>query len=43
VKPFGKHRKNDRNDAEAISEAVSRPSMRTVPAKTVDAQAATIS
>jgi transposase len=42
VKPFVKRSKNDRNDAEAISEAASRPSMRTVPVKTVDAQAATI-
>ncbi len=42
VKPFVKRRKNDRNDAEAISEAASRPSMRTVPVKTIDEQAATI-
>jgi len=42
VKPFVKRSKNDRNDAEAISEAASRPSMRTVPVKTIDAQAATI-
>jgi len=42
VKPFVKRNKNDRNDAEAISEAASRPSMRTVPMKTVDEQAATI-
>ena len=42
VKPFVKRNKNDRNDAEAISEAASRPSMRTVPVKTVDEQAATI-
>ena len=28
VKPFVKRSKNDRNDAEAISEAASRPSMR---------------
>ena len=42
VKPFVKRSKNDRNDAEAISEAASRPSMRTVPVKTVDEQAATI-
>jgi transposase len=42
VKPFVKRGKNDRNDAEAISEAASRPSMRTVPVKTEDEQAATI-
>ncbi len=42
VKPFVKRSKNDRNDAEAISEAASRPNMRTVPVKTVDEQAATI-
>ena len=42
VKPFVKRNKNDRNDAEAISEAASRPSMRTVPVKAVDEQAATI-
>ena len=42
VKPFVKRGKNDRNDAEAISEAAARPNMRTVPVKTVDEQAATI-
>ena len=42
VKPFVKRSKNDRNDAEAISEAASRPSMRTVSAKSVDEQAAII-
>jgi transposase len=42
VKPFVKRSKNDRNDAEAISEAASRPSMRTVSVKSVDEQAATI-
>ena len=36
VKPFVKRAKNDRNDAEAISEAASRPSMRFVPIKTID-------
>ena len=41
VKPFVKRSKNDRNDAEAISEAASRPSMRPV-VKSVDEQAATI-
>jgi transposase len=39
VKPFVKRAKNDRNDAEAISEAASRPSMRSVVVKTVDQQA----
>jgi transposase len=39
VKPFVKRAKNDRNDAEAISEAASRPSMRSVAVKTVDQQA----
>jgi transposase len=42
VKPFVKRSKNDRNDAEAISEAASRPSMRTVSVKSVDEQAVTI-
>ena len=39
VKPFVKRAKNDRNDAEAISEAASRPAMRSVVVKTVDQQA----
>ena len=39
VKPFVKRAKNDRNDAEAISEAASRPTMRSVVVKTVDQQA----
>jgi transposase len=39
VKPFVKRAKNDRNDAEAISEAASRPSMRSVAVKTVEQQA----
>jgi len=39
VKPFVKRSKNDRNDAEAISEAASRPGMRSVMVKTVDQQA----
>jgi transposase len=39
VKPFVKRAKNDRNDAEAINEAASRPSMRSVVVKTVDQQA----
>jgi transposase len=39
VKPSVKRAKNDRHDAEAISEAASRPSMRPVAIKTVDQQA----
>lgn len=39
VKPFVKRAKNDRNDAEAISEAASRPSLRDVPIKSAAAQA----
>ena len=39
VKPFVKRGKNDRNDAEAISEAAARPSMRSVPVKSAEAQA----
>jgi transposase len=39
VKPFVKRGKNDRNDAEAICEAASRPGMRLVLAKTEDQQA----
>ncbi len=35
VKPFVKSNKNDRNDAEAICEALMRPSMRFVAVKTV--------
>jgi transposase len=38
VKPFVKSNKNDANDAEAICEAVARPSMRFVPAKSVEQQ-----
>lgn len=38
VKPYVKSQKNDANDAEAICEAVSRPSMRFVPAKSVEQQ-----
>lgn len=38
VKPFVKSNKNDRVDAEAISEAASRPSMRFVAVKTVAQQ-----
>lgn len=40
VKPYVKRGKNDRIDAEAICEAMSRPSMRFVPVKSVDEQAA---
>ena len=39
VKPFVKRGKNDRNDAEAICEAASRPTMRFVPVKSAEAQA----
>ena len=38
VKPYVKSNKNDSNDAEAICEAMSRPAMRFVPAKTVEQQ-----
>ena len=38
VKPYVKSQNNDANDAEAICEAVSRPSMRFVPSKTVEQQ-----
>ena len=38
VKPYVKGNKNDANDAEAICEAVSRPTMRFVPVKTVEQQ-----
>src|SRR6516162_4458865 len=40
VKPYVKRNKNDGRDAEAICEAVSRPSMRFVPVKSVGQQAA---
>jgi transposase len=40
VKPYVKRNKNDGRDAEAICEAVSRPSMRFVPVKSVEQQAA---
>jgi transposase len=39
VKPYVKTNKNDRNDAEAICEAVTRPNMRFVPLKTAEQQA----
>lgn len=38
VKPFVKTNKNDRNDAEAICEAASRPSMRYVSPKSIEQQ-----
>lgn len=38
VKPYVKSNKNDANDAEAICEAMSRPSMRFVEIKTVEQQ-----
>lgn len=38
VKPYVKSNKNDRADAEAICEAVSRPNMRFVPIKQVEQQ-----
>lgn len=40
VKPYVKRGKNDAADAEAICEAMSRPSMRFVPVKTAQQQAA---
>jgi transposase len=40
VKPYVRRGKNDRNDADAICEAMSRPRMRFVAIKTVDQQAA---
>ena len=39
VAPYRKSDKNDGNDAEAVCEAVTRPSMRFVPIKTVEQQA----
>jgi transposase len=39
VKPYVKTNKSDRNDAEAICEAVGRPNMRFVPVKTAPMQA----
>lgn len=38
VKPYVKRNKNDAADAEAICEAVTRPTMRFVPIKTIDQQ-----
>jgi transposase len=39
VSPYRKSDKNDGNDAEAVCEAVARPSMRFVPVKSVEQQA----
>ena len=39
VKPYVKRNKNDGRDAEAICEAVSRPTMRFVAVKSVEQQA----
>jgi transposase len=39
VAPYRKSGKNDRNDAEAICEAVGRPNMRFVPVKSIEQQA----
>jgi transposase len=39
VKPYVKTNKSDRNDAEAICEAVARPNMNFVPVKTAEQQA----
>jgi transposase len=39
VRPYRKNGKNDRNDAEAICEAVGRPHMRFVPVKSPEQQA----
>lgn len=38
VKPYVKSNKNDARDAEAIAEAVTRPTMRFVPKKTIEQQ-----
>ena len=38
VKPYRKSSKNDRNDSEAIAEAVTRPNMRFVPIKAIEQQ-----
>jgi transposase len=42
VKPFVKRAKNDRNDAEAISEAAARPGMASVPVRSAKQQAAAV-
>ena len=38
VKPYVRANKNDRNDARAIAEAVTRPDMKFVPIKTIEQQ-----
>lgn len=38
VKPYVRSNKNDRNDARAIAEAVTRPDMKFVPIKTIEQQ-----
>ncbi|MCA0403259.1 MAG: IS110 family transposase [Proteobacteria bacterium] len=38
VKPYVMSNKNDKNDAKGIAEAVTRPSMKFVPIKTIDQQ-----
>lgn len=43
AKPYVKHGKNDAADAEALCEAMNRPTMRFVPVKTADQQAALMS
>jgi len=40
VKPYIKRNKNDATDAEALCEAMSRPTMRFVPVKSPEQQAA---
>jgi transposase len=40
VKPYVRSNKNDRNDARAIAEAVTRPDMKFVPIKTIEQQEA---
>jgi transposase len=42
VKPYVKRNKHDAADAEAVCEAVRRPSMRFVPVKTAEQQAALV-
>jgi transposase len=42
VKPFVRRGKNDRNDAEAISEAAARPDMPSVPVRSAEQQAEAI-
>jgi transposase len=42
VKPFVRRGKNDRNDAEAISEAAARPDVPSVPVRSAEQQAEAI-